>query len=238
MMPRTSRGCIPCRRRHVGCDEARPSCTRCVKRNEVCQGYRDEATMIFRHETEKVTSRMQALSSSTLRSSTTTSIDGNSDSRSLPSKAKNDITSRSEESRATDEILWRYLNTANDHFSSVAFLQHLPCMFEEANIPGRYALRFAVQAASLADVGQAHHNEHMKTRALECYGLCLSALAKSLRMPGKIPDDYDLMSIVILDLFEVCVDSPTRKAYSPTASQFTCQSMRQAMLTLRVWHRF
>ncbi len=35
--------------------------------------------------------------------------------------------------------------------SSPGFLEHLPCMFKEVNIEGRYALRWAVQAAGYAD---------------------------------------------------------------------------------------
>lgn len=103
--------------------------------------------------------------------------------------------------------------------ASQGFLEFLPCTFEEVNVRGRYALRWAVQATALADAAsQASCNGRpgdtdgasngqagraMGHRALECYGKALSALSNSLGRQGKIPDDYDLMTVVILDLFEV-----------------------------------
>ena len=43
----------------------------------------------------------------------------------------------------------------------------------------------------------------MGHKALECYGLALSALGESLSDPSSDPSDYDLMAIVVLDIFEV-----------------------------------
>lgn len=103
--------------------------------------------------------------------------------------------------------------------ASQGFLEFLPCTFEEVNVTGRYALRWAVQAAALADVATQDPFSRKQDdtvyasgtqsgagtgqRALECYGLALSALSDSLGKDGKTPDDYDLMAVVILDIFEV-----------------------------------
>src|SRR3569833_3256027 len=59
-MGRLSHGCRRCRQRRVRCDEGRPACQRCIKRDEVCDGYRDESTLIFRHETHKVIQQSRA----------------------------------------------------------------------------------------------------------------------------------------------------------------------------------
>src|SRR5205814_10068958 len=62
------------------CDEGRPSCLRCIQRGEICTGYRDEASLIFRNETEKTTksslrrfNSIQSLSSSSHTSSVSSS---------------------------------------------------------------------------------------------------------------------------------------------------------------------
>ncbi len=55
--------------RRVLCDEGRPACQRCIHRNEICEGYRDESSLIFRNETNKVIQHSrttQATSSSSL----------------------------------------------------------------------------------------------------------------------------------------------------------------------------
>lgn len=72
-MGRLSRGCLRCRQRRVRCDEGRPCCQRCIHRNEVCEGYRDESSLIFRHETEKVIEYSRAIQTVSPPSSKTSS---------------------------------------------------------------------------------------------------------------------------------------------------------------------
>ncbi|KAI1373905.1 hypothetical protein F4677DRAFT_183437 [Hypoxylon crocopeplum] len=60
-MSRLSRGCLRCRQRRVKCDQGRPACQRCINRNEICEGYRDEASIMFRYETEKVIEHAKAV---------------------------------------------------------------------------------------------------------------------------------------------------------------------------------
>ncbi|UPK92701.1 hypothetical protein LCI18_003636 [Fusarium solani-melongenae] len=44
-----SRGCETCKKRRKKCDEARPSCQRCLKSRRVCPGYKDDGMLVFRH---------------------------------------------------------------------------------------------------------------------------------------------------------------------------------------------
>jgi len=88
---------------------------------------------------------------------------------------------------------------------SPGFLEHLPSMFKEVNVEGRCALRWAVLAAAYADVSRDQDGNAVACKALQCYGRALSALGESLSAPGKVPDDYDLMTVVVLDIFEVSV---------------------------------
>lgn len=49
-----SKGCGECRSRKIRCDQARPTCSQCVKGNRVCPGYRDELSLMFRDESQQV----------------------------------------------------------------------------------------------------------------------------------------------------------------------------------------
>lgn len=107
----------------------------------------------------------------------------------------------STEDQAVSNFLSKYVLEPCTESSSPGFLEHLPCLFKDVNVNGRYALRWAVQAAALADQSRKSHEESA-TKALECYGRALAALGQSLAEKGKTPDDYDLMTVVILDIFE------------------------------------
>jgi hypothetical protein len=107
------------------------------------------------------------------------------------------------EEQAVDTFMEKYVMYPCSQTSSPGFLEHLPCMFQEVNVNGRYALRWAVRAAAYADLSKDQDNDTLERKALQCYGLALSALGDSLATEGKVPDDYDLMTVVILDIFEV-----------------------------------
>lgn len=240
-MGRLSRGCLRCRQRRVRCDEGRPSCQRCIHRSEVCEGYRDESSLIFRHETDKViehsgamqapslpSSQRSLLSSTRNRSASagvspttrrSSSVSGCTLDPSIPALEGNSAlrlnnhqpwlkrlpveSQKPLEEQAVDQFMDRYVLYACNQTSSPGFLEHLPCMFKEVNIGGRYALRWAVQAAAYADVAKDQGDNALACKALHCYGMALGALGESLSTPGKVPDDYDLMTVVMLDVFEV-----------------------------------
>lgn len=105
--------------------------------------------------------------------------------------------------------------------ASQGFLEFLPCTFEEVNAPCKSALRRAVHAAALADAsselprpGRTDDTDSaseiratpclaLGQRALSSYGQALSASSESMGEQGRVPDDYELMTVVILDIFEV-----------------------------------
>lgn len=248
-MGRLSRGCLRCRQRRVRCDEGRPSCQRCIHRNEICEGYRDESSLIFRNETEKVIECSRATqmvtppgyadsshSSSRKRSrsanASSASRRSSSFSSSLDPEEASGITLRNPqpwlkelaarfqpplEEQAVDQFIDRYVLYPCNQTSSPGFLEHLPCMFKEVNVEGRYALRWAVQAAAYADaVSKSQKSKALASKALDCYGMALRALGESLSASGKEPDDYDLMTVVVLDIFEVgtCICCETRLQFS------------------------
>lgn len=238
-MARLSRGCLRCRQRHVRCDEGRPLCRRCINRGEVCEGYRDDASLIFRHETDKVIEHVRAsqalppLSSQTSlqppvgkRSAIVGGVSRrrssvscqNADPSALAPEEAAGIKLRNPhpwlkgmpsgtqppvEDQVVNSFMDKYVMYPCNQTSSPGFLEHLPCMFQEVNVDGRYALRWAVRAAAYADISKDQDSDALAKKALQCYGMALSALGDSLATPGKVPDDYDLMTGVVLDIFEV-----------------------------------
>jgi len=245
-MPRLSRGCLRCRQRRVRCDESRPSCKRCINRSEVCEGYRDESSLIFQHETEKVIGLAHARASQPFLPSTSSEAHASARKRSksvdatsrpvfsLPGQDMNLDPSElapgeaagirlrnlrpwlkemppemmpSVEEQAVDSFMDKYVMYPCNQTSSPGFLEHLPLMFQEVNVNGRYALRWAVRAAAYADLSRDQDGDALARKALECYGVALSALGDSLDTPGKVPDDYDLMTVVVLDIFEASLSA-------------------------------
>ncbi|KAH0526071.1 hypothetical protein TsFJ059_009451 [Trichoderma semiorbis] len=236
-MGHLSRGCLRCRQRRVRCDEGRLSCQRCIHRNEICEGYRDESSRIFRNETEKVIQHSRAVqmatppshrdssqsSSSPRKRSRSANLSlasrpSSSFSSSLAPEEASGITIRNPrpwlkesparfqpplEDQAVDQFIDKYVMYPCNQTSSPGFLEHLPSMFKEVNIKGRYALRWAVQAAAYADaISQDKESDALASKALQYYGMALGALGESLAASGKEPDDYDLMTVVVLDIFE------------------------------------
>ncbi|KAB8274354.1 hypothetical protein BDV30DRAFT_209297 [Aspergillus minisclerotigenes] len=55
-----SKGCGECRSRKIRCDQARPTCSQCIKGNRVCPGYRDELSLMFRDESQQVVRKAKA----------------------------------------------------------------------------------------------------------------------------------------------------------------------------------
>ena len=208
------------------CDEGRPSCRRCVRRGEVCTGYRDTISLSFRDETEKAArtrlrrrashqslpERVTSSEASTISGLcledpsdlSTTERHGLNFPASFPwAKSVPEALVPSAEDQAVSQFFEKFVMYPCNHSSSPGFLEHLPNLLGEAKLEGRFALRWAVRAAAFASLSNDQSNAVLGNKALQCYGLALSALADSLAEPGVAPDDNILMTVVVLDLFEV-----------------------------------
>jgi hypothetical protein len=105
--------------------------------------------------------------------------------------------------QAVLQFFEKYVMYPCNQSSSPGFLEYLPFLFEEVRTEGRLALRWAVYAAAYGSLSNDEKNTDLGDKAMHCYGQALSALAKSLSEPARTPDDYILMTVVVLDLFEV-----------------------------------
>mgnify|MGYP005989502151 CR=1 FL=1 len=186
---------------------------RCITRNELCVGYREESDLIFQNETDKVLQRNEIpeltaqVSSSRSRSRSLSRLDTSSPSASPASVTswQTDITLPEEEDPTVSKFMDNYVIYPCTETSNAGFLEHLPSLFKEVNVEGRFALRYAVQAAAYGDVSRQRQSSEDAKKALEYYGNALAALSTSLSEKSKVPDDYDLMTVVLLDIFEVIV---------------------------------
>ncbi|KAI3318685.1 hypothetical protein HD806DRAFT_540032 [Xylariaceae sp. AK1471] len=120
----------------------------------------------------------------------------------LPWPAGPSHTQISIDDEAVNQFMDKFVMHPYNETSSPGFLEHLPSMYQEVNVEGRFALRWAVGAAALADLSRSQNSDQLAQKALHCYGMSLQALGQSLAEPGKAPDDYDLMTMVMLDIFE------------------------------------
>ena len=211
------------------CDEGRPACKRCTLRGDICSGYRDESSLIFRNENEKASRkhvRRRASAGSLTRSAASgqgsaksgtlrgdlgrddLSLRGTveiTDSKSPYPWVKNvpQASAPSAEDQAVSQFFEKYVMYPCNHGSSPGFLEQLPGLFGEVNSEGRSALRWAVRAAAYASLSNERDDPALGNNAIKCYGRALSALAKSLADTSVAPDDHILMTVVVLDLFEV-----------------------------------
>ena len=211
------------------CDEGRPACKRCTLRGDICSGYRDESSLIFRNENEKASRkhvRRRASAGSLTRSAASgqgsaksgtlrgdlgrddLSLRGTveiTDSKSPYPWVKNvpQASAPSAEDQAVSQFFEKYVMYPCNHGSSPGFLEQLPGLFGEVNSEGRLALRWAVRAAAYASLSNERDEPALGNNAIKCYGRALSALAESLAQTKAAPDDHILMTFVVLDLFEV-----------------------------------
>ncbi|VUC30935.1 unnamed protein product [Clonostachys rosea] len=214
-MSHRSRGCLRCRQRRVKCDQGRPSCQRCVTRSEACVGYRDELDLCFQDQTQTTVQKIALVSDkfndkayqvpsrnhrARSRSLDTCRIKASPVRHHAPDPPRlhsgGDVGNLKDE--AVSNFLDNYVLYPCHESSSPGFLEHLPGLFKEVNVNGRLALRWAVEAASLADYSCRKNDENSARKALQQYSQSLNALSKSLSKNGKEPDDYDLMTVVTL----------------------------------------
>lgn len=54
-----SKACSNCRTRRIKCDQIEPACSQCLRAGKGCPGYRDQLSLLFRDENEKVLRKAQ-----------------------------------------------------------------------------------------------------------------------------------------------------------------------------------
>ena len=145
----------------------------------------------------------------------------------------------SEENAAIADFMDKYVIYPCNESSTPGFLEHLPSLFKDVNVKGRYALRWAVQAAAFADLSRTTGSQVDVVKALEFYSRSLAAFQSSLCKTGKAPDDYDLMTVVMLDIFEVSQNlSNISRTSVDGPRHYSCRTRYPKDLMRKVWRIF
>jgi hypothetical protein len=127
-----------------------------------------------------------------------------------PSLTANDSSTKFEEKNVIDSFFNKYVLPPCTSTSTPGFLEYLPMLFEEVPIAGRTSLRHAVRAVSYASLATSMSKVSPEVKDVRrCadmyYGKALKCLSETLasEKDEEKVSDYALMTVVLLDLFEV-----------------------------------
>jgi hypothetical protein len=215
---------------HMQCDEGKPNCERCCKRDQTCPGYRDPNTVRFIHQRGR---RRPQSSPSVSQPCYTTLVaqDCNEDASIHETRHANRQT-RSDKltSNVSKQVLHQYtLNTPpssllgqpriqnweeqatcfffhgytlqSSHNDNPGWLDFLPEMYQKSDSDS--ALAHSTRAMSFTSLSSASSLKHLATKGHQSYGLALKKINASLRKPNEVLEDSLIVSVLLLALFEV-----------------------------------
>ena len=227
-------GCMTDQVLHVQCDEGKPGCNRCRKRDQPCPGYRDPSDVKFVYTAGR---RELKSSRSVLQSPLATSVplgsnEVTSDSETrhvsrrtrskmpasnVPSGLLHQDTSRTPslslldrprmqnwEEQATCFFFHRY-TLQSSHNDNPGWLDFLPELYQQSEPDS--ALAHSTRAVSFASLSSASSVKNLATKGHQSYGLALQMVNASLKEPGEVLQDSLIVAILLLALFEVCCSS-------------------------------
>ncbi|RAK99901.1 putative C6 transcription factor [Aspergillus ibericus CBS 121593] len=201
-----SRGCETCRWRKKKCDEARPSCIRCLKSNRTCKGYVDQATskLAFRYVIpDSVQSPPQPKSMARKCS--------------LPARVPapgtnflpDDASPMEETDDGIEELALRaffhdYCVTSTNHTISRGFLNGLEPMVLRCGLWSDYAK--ACKAVAFASHGIKLHRPSLLRKAQTLYDELISSLARVMSLVNSSLLSAEVPTVVmLLGLYEMIV---------------------------------
>ncbi|KAN0071536.1 hypothetical protein V8E54_010132 [Elaphomyces granulatus] len=173
------------------CDETKPACSQCRMSGWICPGYKSEAELIFRHQTDSVRKKLQP-------SQVTMScgLEGHNQS-SLPDEVRVREVFPSVVDRATSFFIHQYVfqGQASSHGSH----DYLPALLQEDNSG---ALGTITAAAGLAGLANAGNAMTWRSEAYSLYGRAICQLKIALDDPVQVKADQTLAAIMLMGTFE------------------------------------
>ncbi|KFZ08869.1 hypothetical protein V501_05792 [Pseudogymnoascus sp. VKM F-4519 (FW-2642)] len=198
-----SKGCAPCRAKRTKCDQARPSCSQCIRARRSCHGYKDLSEHRFVDQTQKFVRQGRAKSSPTTTSYGFISSETSSR-RSCPeSKVLAEIISPalrdSLDFQATCYFLRNYSWEGSQ--SAKGFFDYIP---DVINCQGTVGTALTDVVISLGMVGISHtksNNSSVMYAAKVKYNRAVSATNRAL-CTQDAKADQTLITVMLLGLFE------------------------------------
>lgn len=164
------------RRAKKHCDGGLPACSRCVRTNKTCGGYRNVNDLLFRDEGPGISRR-----------SSSSAVSPTSVPRSRSSR-------RSGSPQTSDETAIAFF------FDRLVTDAHLA--FLRAITISSY-LRTPILACAYAAMGTRSRDRYIKELARRLYGNALSAAQTAIQDARRAREDEVLISVLLLGLFEV-----------------------------------
>ncbi|KAL4959917.1 Zn(II)2Cys6 transcription factor domain-containing protein [Aspergillus stella-maris] len=221
---RPSQNCQRCRERRLKCDRVRPGCTQCKRAHKECAGYREEISLLFRNENERIIRRSKVAHERSRKRAEAMEMHRQSSSPRSES-------SKSSGSGSSDDsfVLSRRVSTLSvdidvsglqfffQHFSNKALVekgfQCAPRRHMFVDIENDTSLRNAVISVGLAALANVNRDRALLSVARQRYGM---ALTKVRSVVDELPCGgvgVLLKMIVMLAIFEM-VDAKTEMSTS------------------------
>ncbi|KAJ0417845.1 hypothetical protein BJY00DRAFT_195775 [Aspergillus carlsbadensis] len=200
-----SPGCGRCRTRRLKCDEARPSCSQCVRAETECPGYRNTLDLRFRDQSDEVIGKARrqgckSAAGTSKRKATKTTSSSSSHSVDVP-RPEPSLT-YSEEDLARGYMYSHYLTGGTTTGGNLAYLSN------SAKDPQNSAVNAALTAVGLALMSNIRMAPQLLLAARREYTTALSRTNYALGDPVLSKRDDTLAAVVLLGMFEVttCTD--------------------------------
>ncbi|CEI70787.1 unnamed protein product [Fusarium venenatum] len=194
------------------CDEMHPTCSRCVKTNKKCVGYRDQSDLMFRDETTRTQTRFRQWETRN-RGSDSTSASTTSLSLLLARASKwmydNCVTPVDGLFPPIQDVVVCYfyhntLGTISDKDPVHSLHSQLPNLYSRSDLGS--ALRLATEAISYATSTKLMQEAALLSR--KRYIQAIKAIGKAIQDPQEMVNDQTLYAILLLSGYETISRDP------------------------------
>ncbi|KFY44171.1 hypothetical protein V495_03599 [Pseudogymnoascus sp. VKM F-4514 (FW-929)] len=197
-----SRGCATCKRRRKKCDEARPSCLRCLTSSRTCGGYNDDSSLIFRSQ-ESQGGNLISLQSTPRKCSLPVRIPCPETGILPEDKHPKEFSQEEVDKWIIEAFLYDYCVTSTNRELSRGYLDGLEAMLSQAGHDSTLAM--ACRAVANANHGRKLDRPRLTAKAAVAYQDLLGSLAIAMQNPEFAETPEALMIAMLLGLYEMIV---------------------------------
>ncbi|KAL2829392.1 hypothetical protein BJY01DRAFT_124711 [Aspergillus pseudoustus] len=221
---RPSQNCFRCRQRRIKCDKARPACSQCKRAGKECSGYRDEKSVVFRNENERIIRRVEAAKGQALVKEQTPSTEPETSSVSghdfsgtnaqdlVPVLARPmSITARDIDDQGL--LFFAYNFSSAPLFDGSFTKQYQKTLFEEVEFDA--SLRNSIISIGLAAVSNVNRDPALLSQARRRYGVTLKEVRQIIGNLSYPNVSRLLRMILMLAIFEMVDIKPDTVSGGP-----------------------
>ncbi|KAL4872405.1 hypothetical protein BDV12DRAFT_183076 [Aspergillus spectabilis] len=211
---RPSQNCLRCRQRRIKCDRAKPACSQCKRADKGCSGYREESSLLFRNENERIIRRWKTAQERSLAKerAQTPSSTGAGD---MPPRlvTENRVVLNGPKPMTTLDIDGQGLQFFFHHFSTTPWAgvsfphgQRQNLLFQDLDVDTSF--RDSVVSVGLAALSNVKRDRGLLSIARQRYGASLRAVRSFVEDPSCGNIDSLMKMILMLSIFEMVNAKP------------------------------